>query len=50
MNILKTNVLNPIIEHVITQLGPYIFKFVLGLINHFYTFIIFNIYQFKDYL
>ena len=32
MNILKINVLNPIIEHVITQLYPYIFKFVLGLI------------------
>ena len=45
---IKTNVLNSIIEHVITQHDPY-FKFVLGWWSFLY-FIIFNIYQFKDYL
>ena len=30
MEILKKDILNPIVEHVISELYPYIFKFVLG--------------------
>ena len=30
MIILKKDILNPIVEHVISELYPYIFKFVLG--------------------
>ena len=30
MDLIKSDVLNPIIEHVIMQLYPYFFKFVIG--------------------
>ena len=30
MELIKSDVLNPIIEHVIMQLYPYFFKFVIG--------------------
>ena len=30
MDLIKSDVLNPIIEHVIMQLYPYFFKFIIG--------------------
>ena len=30
MDLIKSDVLNPIIEHVIMQLYPYFFKFIVG--------------------
>ena len=32
MNLLKQDILNPIVEHVILQMYPYIIKFVIGFI------------------
>lgn len=32
MNLLKQDILNPIVEHVMIQMYPYILKFILGFI------------------